>query len=96
MVKLLRHIGLLLVLVLPGCSQAPPKGEILASKEKSNGKFTVRVTSFRETSKFAQILAGAYYVFESKSAETDGWRQIMTVPDDDPIPIPRTIISPKY
>lgn len=89
---MLKYIGKIIVLIifsfsLLGCRNTVQNGELLSTLEKDNVNFKVKITSFREKRDFAQILAGANYVFEVKVKDEQNWREIMTVQFDDPIPI---------
>ena len=49
-----------------GCQPALQRQSAFASEQKENAIFGVKITAFRETRTFGQVLAGAYYVFEAK------------------------------
>ena len=70
-----------------GCQNAPRIGEQFASKEKRNDAFTIRVSAFEENRNFAQVLAGAFYVFESRPTGQKDWVKIIEIRHDDPIEI---------
>jgi hypothetical protein len=76
---------------LTGCS--PKKDKIvLESWEAQNTSFTIRITSFRQEGIF-QAVAGADYVFEARPYQEDRWKEIMTVENDDPIPIDKNAVG---
>ena len=55
--------------------------------ETTNGTFKVKVTSYAEEN--GGFVAGAFYVFQSSSAASHGWHEVMTFRHDDPVAIPR-------
>ena len=76
------------VSMMVACQSPPvPKmGPELATTQKENEKFIIRVTAFAQNALFVQV-AGAYYVFESRPKNESDWREIMVFLDDDPVPI---------
>src|ERR1043165_2671024 len=64
-------------------------GEIVESWETANQTFRVRIDLRPERASFAQVLAGAYYVFQSAPVGSNNWHEIMTFHHGDPVPIPR-------
>lgn len=65
----------------------PSKGEMLETWETANTPFKIRVD--RHAERNGGFVPGAYYVFQSASADSDQWREIMTFRHDDPVEIPR-------
>jgi hypothetical protein len=90
-----RNIIILLMMILIlllGCEPSFKREDILSTEEKENSTLSVKITAFRERRDFGQVLAGAYYVFEVKNREEQGWRKFMTIKYDDPIPIDKNSI----
>lgn len=70
----------------------PPqfKDEIVDTWESENTPFKIRVNKHIERGGFIPAAtAGAYYDFQSATANSDAWSEIMTFRHDDPIEIPR-------
>ena len=65
----------------------PLTGEVTEIWETTNHVFSVRVE--RRAEKITFGLAGAYYVFQSASANRDDWHEVFTFRHDDPVQIPR-------
>lgn len=80
-------VVLIASLSLIGCRPEYNKENPLAVVDKENGNFRLKVTAYPEQRDFAQVAAGAYYVFEVKTKDDHGWKEIMVFRHDDPIPI---------
>jgi hypothetical protein len=52
----------------------------------------VKITAFRERRSFAQVLGGAYYVFETKNRQDRDWRRFLVIKHDDLEPIDKRSI----
>ena len=83
-----RDILLLSLLLLPSCvgNSRPSIGALIDNWETANGVFKIRVSEYGEKGAY---LAGAYYVFESATLDSDNWKPIMTFRNDDQIGIPK-------
>jgi hypothetical protein len=64
----------------------PERGKLISQWETNNNVFKIRVSEYEEK---GALLAGAYYVFESASLNSDTWQQIMTFRHDDRVGIPK-------
>lgn len=85
-------ILLAIVLLSVGCKPSFKSKDVLATEEKENATFGLKITAYRERRDFAQVAAGAYYVFAAKKREERDWRQFMVIKNDDPIPIAKSSI----
>lgn len=74
------------------CERSFQRKSAFATEEKGNSNFKVRVSAFRERTKFGGALAGAYYVFEAKNKNERDWKEFMAYQYDDPIPIDKNSI----
>lgn len=72
---------------LAGCETPFNSGDIFSTEQRDNARFSVKITAFRERRSFAQVLGGAYYVFETKDKQDQDWRRFLIVKHDDPEPI---------
>lgn len=63
------------------------RGETIEAWETFNGKFKIRVTEYKE--KRPVYLTHFFYVFESSTAGSSEWHEIMSVKNDDDAPLPR-------
>lgn len=61
------------------------RGKMFDNWESGNTKFQIKITGYEE----GVWTGGANYVFQSASVGSDEWHHIMTVRQDDPVPIPR-------
>jgi hypothetical protein len=68
-----------------GCWLMKGRGKMFDNWESGNTKFRVKITRYEE----GVWTGGANYVFQSAFVGSDEWKQIMTVRQDDPVPIPR-------
>ena len=66
------------------------RDEITDTFETTNSVVRIRVN--RHSEKGPGFALGAYYVFQSATAASDNWDEIMTFRHDDPIEIPRNQI----
>ena len=55
--------------------------------ETSNKAFKIRITSYAEEN--GGFVPGAYYVFQSASVDSAKWQEVLTIRNDDPVPIPK-------
>jgi hypothetical protein len=81
-------LGLFLLAVATwdgGCWLMKGRGKMFDNWETSNPKFRIKITGYEE----GVWTGGANYVFQSAFVDSDEWHQIMTVRQDDPVPIPR-------
>ena len=70
---------------MPEVFKSPYKAEVVETWETQNTPFRVRVDKHIERGGFAGVLNGAYYVFQSESGKNSNqWREVMTLRDDDP------------
>lgn len=83
----------MLFLSLFGCKSSFKGEDLLSTVKKDNADFSVKITSYKEKRDFAQVLGGAYYVFEVKTKNEQDWKKIMVVEHDDPIPIDKNSIG---
>lgn len=79
-------------LIVISCGKGKPiissqYGPLLDTWETRNSKVTIRVRKFQE--KDPVFLHHFLYVFDSSMIETNTWRDIMTVRQNDDRPIPR-------
>lgn len=81
-------VGVALALAAACASSSPRSGRVLERWETTNKTFKVRVTAYGEQD-WIPAPAGAYYVFESATADSDQWKEIMIFKHDDPVKIPR-------
>jgi hypothetical protein len=82
----LRILLIVVVFGFGGCYSSR-SGDQIATFQRENEAFTIRVTVLTEKRYFAQVLAGAFYVFEAKKNDEQHWREIFVFLHDDPIPI---------
>jgi hypothetical protein len=91
----MKRVGLLLVACgfLFSCDSYAQRGAAFSAEEQHNDRFSIRVTGFREKRSFGQVLAGAYYVFESKTSNEIAWKEFLVVKQDDPEPISKDSLA---
>ncbi len=82
-IRILLTVG---ILCFVGCYSSR-SGDQISTLKKKNDSFIVRATVFRQKLYFGGALAGAYYVFETKTNDEQDWREIFVFLHDAPIPI---------
>lgn len=60
--------------------------EVYDQIEVTNQSFKIRITAYAEK---GVILPGVYFVFRSAPANSEKWRDVLTVRGDEPVPIRR-------
>jgi len=65
---------------------SPYRGPAFETREAASKLFRIRVTAYKELN--GGILPGAYYVLTTNARNSIVWKEILTVRDDDPRPIP--------
>ena len=66
------------------------KAEIVETWQTQNTPFRIRIDKHIERGGLMAALNGAYYVFQSESGNNSNqWREVMTIRNDDPNDIPR-------
>lgn len=83
---------LLAFVTLSGCGPSFKSEDIFSTEQRDNASFSVKIIAFRERRSFAQVLGGAYYVFETKNRQDRDWRRFLVVKHDDLEPIDKNSI----
>src|SRR6185436_6654980 len=81
------------VVTLAGCETSFNSEDIFQTEQRGNATFSVKITAFREKRSFAQVVGGAYYLFETKNKQDRDWRRFLVVKHDDPEPIDENSIA---
>jgi hypothetical protein len=88
--ELFSTIGFCLLLLFEqGCAfgQGGGRGELVERWENSLQGLKIRVTEYKEANPV--YLTHFFYVFESSHAASGDWHEIMSVTNDDDVPLPR-------